>query len=175
MNTRNRIVILCATIAILLCCAIESSALRPYQKSSPGRSITGKLVADDGQSMDECSVQIYAVGHSATRPVGTVVNSRGEFSFDRVEPGVYGLTTVCRGYISVSGYGSLDELRCTPGDNVTVRTSKGGVITGRVTNLQGEPVTGLFVKTVEVPDTEYKGYSWTGNGNTRTDDRGIYR
>ena len=40
------------------------------------------------------------------------------------------------------------------GDNVTLRMSKGGVITGAVTDAAGEPLVGLSVRVVKVRDLE---------------------
>src|SRR6185503_10489487 len=67
------------------------------------------------------------------------------------------------------------------GDDVTIRLVKGGVITGRVTSANGEPVIAVRVSAVPArtmdtlaPDTPRPSSSRPGSERL-TDERGVYR
>lgn len=65
-----------------------------------------------------------------------------------------------------------------PGDNVSLRLVKGGVITGTVTDTQGEAVVGLGVRAYRVRDLDGRPPVTLGFNpgfEDRTDDRGVYR
>src|SRR5262249_4529256 len=67
-----------------------------------------------------------------------------------------------------------------PGDQVTIRMTKGGVITGKVTDSQGQPAVQIPVQAIRLRDEKgrparqvAKPFSTSEGANT--DDRGIYR
>src|SRR5262249_32230228 len=62
------------------------------------------------------------------------------------------------------------------GDSITITLIKGGVITGRVTNPDGQPMVGAEVSATMVRDAEGYSVRDAPEGEPRmTDDRGIYR
>src|SRR5262249_18467902 len=79
--------------------------------------------------------------------------------------------------IVVVGFDTSDAGYHLPGDDVTIRVEKGGVITGRVTSVDGEPLVGLQVVARRVGEAGRPPITFSnGLARTRlTDDRGIYR
>ena len=63
-----------------------------------------------------------------------------------------------------------------PGDNATITLIKGGVITGTVKNLNGDPLIAISVRAIRVRDAEGKPIPFQISLRDRlTDDRGVYR
>jgi hypothetical protein len=59
------------------------------------------------------------------------------------------------------------------GDYITVNMIKGGVITGRVMDAQGEAIVGVSVFAGNIRSLD--GIGKGGSSSRRTDDRGVYR
>src|SRR5262249_19158758 len=83
---------------------------------------------------------------------------------------------------SLPGYVRLNEAEVhRVGEEATIRMVRGGVITGRVTGVRGEPLEGVFVDIRMVRDHEGRKYSSslsmrrTDRDRFLTDDRGVYR
>jgi hypothetical protein len=99
----------------------------------------------------------------------------GKFQLKDLSPGNYVIRVGAAGYIpEPSSLAPANFYR--PGENITIRMIKGGVITGRVLNKNGEPMALARVRSVRVKDEEGNpvrdataGRDWT------TDDRGMYR
>src|SRR5215467_4366009 len=142
-------------------------------RGSKSRSIKGRVVDDAGRPLAGASVTMIPAGGDRDGDERQTVRSRedGRFSFESVADQHY--TIVVGGFQSSDGRGYH-----LPGDDVTIRVEKGGVITGRVTSVDGEPLVGLRVvarcvgaRTGNPPLT----FSNELSRSRLTDDRGIYR
>jgi hypothetical protein len=151
----------------------------PSAAARQGGAITGRVVADDGEGVANVMVSIYAVGSQPGRLRTTATDENGKFRFSDLDQNEYSITvSYSRGYVQTP----LSEAeRQRPryyriGDDVTVTMTRGGVITGRVTNANGEPVIAVAVIAVRVRDPG--GAPSRGEYSSRarfTNDRGVYR
>jgi hypothetical protein len=138
-------------------------------------SISGRVIGDDGQPLE--GVRVGASLMSSKDPSGwrqVNTNEDGNFVVDGLTPGSYVLHAQATAFVQpeISSEPKYHRL----GDFVTLNLVKGGVITGRVTNAQGEPVIAVPVQALRVRDAagrkvDQQPYAY----GRRTDDRGIYR
>jgi hypothetical protein len=146
------------------------------QKESSGQksSITGRVICEDGYIPLNVQITLSPASYSRGLAQQTGVDESGRFQLDKLSPGVYYVNAYSPGYVLT---GSQPQQRYyRPGDDITFRLKKGGVITGTVTDASGEPVVGVQVRLIRVRKVEsrYLG-SVEGYGGTQTDDRGVYR
>lgn len=138
-------------------------------------SITGRLINESGQPIPNAAVYVRKVGAQAnlSRSIGT--DQDGRFRADDLTSGAYSVSAYVPGYVPATE--SLDRQYYRPGEIVTLRMIKGGVIAGTVTNLEGEPIIAARVSAVRVRDGEGRPIRGaTASGIPRqTDDRGAYR
>ena len=151
----------------------------PSADARQGGAITGRVVADDGEGVANVTVFLNVVG---ARTVGTrtmATDENGKFRFIDLDQNEYTITVAdSGGYVRTP---PSEAERQRPryyriGDDVTVTMTRGGVITGRVTNANGEPVIAVAVTAVRVRDGE--GAPARGGYPSRprfTNDRGVYR
>ena len=143
--------------------------------------LTGRVVGDAGEPL--AGVPVYAGMRAPSgglgRPSNTVTSDdAGNFVFNALEPGLYFVNASVPGYVvetdPQAGRGSNTY---RPGDSVVVRMVKGGVITGSVTDQQGEPLVALSVRAMRVRDLEGRTPQTAApySAEDRTDDRGVYR
>ncbi len=141
-------------------------------------SITGRIVTEDGALVSGARVFIGAIGDRTTSPSRNIaLDDDGNFTVNNLEARGYRVSASLPGYVTA---GEDDPWRVARlGDTVTVMLTKGGVITGRVTNQSGEPVIGVMMQATRVKDAAGKPISSTfmasGGALSATDDRGVYR
>jgi 5-hydroxyisourate hydrolase-like protein (transthyretin family) len=137
-------------------------------------SIAGRVVASGG-NFPIVNARVFArmAGGPTSMRVATT-DDDGKFQLTNLSPGNYVIRVGAAGYIPEPSLAASPFYR--PGENVTIRMIKGGVITGRVLNKNGEPMALARVRSVRVKDEEGNsvrdattGRDWT------TDDRGMYR
>jgi hypothetical protein len=146
---------------------------RPVAETKSG-SITGKAVNERGEPLPNARVSVQAVG-AARSSAAAITSSDGTFRVDGLEPVPYEISVRMPAYISQPT--ETEELRQKQyrvGDSVTFVLIKGGVITGTVTNVAGNPVIGVHVSARMIRDRNdqrFRGFE----SRVNTDDRGIYR
>src|SRR5690349_11993430 len=159
-------------------CALGQTPQQPVKTQSSDSSatgaITGRVINESGQPLASAFVQVRATGANGPGLV-TTTNRDGEFRATGLDRGSYQV------YASMATYTpQLRELSSPPatyhlGDSVTLTLIKGGVVTGTVTNADGEPLVAVGVRVQISRDANGRR---TANGFRRelpTDDRGIYR
>jgi hypothetical protein len=146
--------------------------------------ITGRVVTEDGTGLPNVGVFLTVISRESRV---TSVGSRnqastdidGNFKFTGLTSGSYTVNaTIARGYFQKRAPVAEGQVPTYyhPGDNVTITMIKGGVITGRVSNLAGDPLIGAQVSALMVRDVDGKKVRTSGFGRPRhTDDRGVYR
>jgi hypothetical protein len=164
----NRLAI--PAILFLLCVSVMAG--RP-----PGQrhgSITGRLTNESGHPISNAGVFIRRLGSQTPVSRSTGTDEDGRFHIDDLAPGSYTIIATTPGY--VPAVEPDEEPRYRVGDSVTLRFTKGGVITGTITNSLGEPVIGVRVTAIRVRDGLGRQVRQATPGSARqTDDRGVYR
>ena len=118
-------------------------------------------------------------------PQTVVTDDAGRFVFASLAAGNYSLVATKPGYVSATygakrpGRGTGVPIAVLEGQRVTdisLKMLHGGVITGTVRSVTGQPVPNLGVQVYQVDSFGgARHLSMAAPGNTVTDDRGIYR
>src|SRR5215213_537691 len=137
--------------------------------------IDGKVVNENGQPLAGAALFVRPVNSPGTQRTATS-DIDGNFRLNGLEPALYVVTGNAPAYTSVP----IDPAAPTYyriGDTVRVELIRGGVITGTVTNPQGEPVVAVRVRATLVRDAggQIPKTMSFGINEQPTDDRGIYR
>jgi hypothetical protein len=132
--------------------------------------IKGRVVNEAGRPLP--NVMVVAVKLNSNRGDSSAVADReGNFELTGLEPASYRLFAQLAAYTLVFSDALENQYRV--GDSVTLVLTKGGVITGTVTNEAGEPLAGVRVRAITV-----HGVPWPYGlipAESTTDDRGVYR
>lgn len=140
-------------------------------RPSATRAITGRVIGEGGKPVSNATVWVRRAG---PRSSGSSVRPGldGSFRSEDLEPGVYNL------YVNapacVMDHDSIPVV-ARPGDDVTLRLVRGGVITGRVTDADGEPTVSIPVRAKRLRDDRGRPLRSDILTETSTDDRGEYR
>ncbi len=166
------------TLAVVL--FLSASWTATAQEAKPKREgvISGRVVADDGQPMG--GAQVIAAGAGGSLFIGaarmTNCDADGNFKVTGLSHGVYSIIARAPGYVIVQDQSRKYRI----GESAIIRMTRGGVITGRVTDEFGEPMVGVRVSADRVRDPEGKPGTSVSAMNEMysprmTDDRGVYR
>ncbi|HEX8178929.1 MAG TPA: carboxypeptidase-like regulatory domain-containing protein [Pyrinomonadaceae bacterium] len=176
----------CAIIVCTLWLCVGFTSARAQGETAPTTpaprpqgSITGRVVGDDGQPL--AGVVVYANSLRQQHSAGGS-DAEGKFTLNNLDHSAYTIGAYLAGYYDPSFLANERGARAYyhPGDTVTIKLSKGGVITGRVRDASGEPLIAVRVRALRVRDAEGRplgeaGFSGGGPAERATDDRGVYR
>ena len=166
----------------------EQRAATASRASQRSRTITGRVLDEGNQPIEDASIVTFPAGlvnspQSATtaakiRPAST--DEQGKFALENVAPGAYMIVADVPGYVLAPDINEdkPEQKYYRPGDTVTLRMIKGGVITGTVTSSTGEPVIGVRVNPIRLRDLKNRPAHQTAfdiQREWKTDDRGVYR
>src|SRR5438093_5983182 len=161
--------------------ARDTSAPNKDTVPTPTGRISGRVVtADTGRPVKRARVFVSAAELPGGR--GALTDDSGVFDFTELPAGRYTLTASKSGFIALS-YGQRRPLQAgTPlqlGDGeqlkgLEFRLPRGGVISGRVFDEDGEPVPGAMVRVMRYQYLQGD-RRLTPAGTAQTDDRGQYR
>jgi protocatechuate 3,4-dioxygenase beta subunit len=141
--------------------------------------ITGRVVGESGEPLPGALVYVGRRGAvpqlSNTQRVAT--DEEGNFKVAGLDPGLYSVFANIPGYVTDADFLTGRPAAYRPGDTVSLRLVKGGVITGTVTDTQGEAIVGIGVRAYRVRDLDGRptSYGYNPGVEVRTDDRGVYR
>jgi len=173
-------IFLLATFLVLpLCVTIDAVFAKPSQRSKADQkresSITGRLITESGQPLPNAIIYVTQAGKLRTNNRSTSTDDEGRFRVNDLARGVYRVSVNAPGYVLT--HEQAGDLMYRTGDTANIKMSKGGVITGTVTNSSGEPIIGLTVRVVQVKDKDGRAIpsGKPDNGEVITDDRGVYR
>ncbi len=168
-------------LAVLLLILMSLNAPGQAQQPAPAsnredskpKAITGKVVNESGQPIQEALVQVSAPGSGVgVPPVRT--DRDGAFRLDGLQSIPYSIAATVPGYTP-----QPRETAAPPqyraGDSVTIVMIKGGVITGTVTGTNGQPVVAIGVSARLVRDRNGPRRMPVPTREGVTDDRGVYR
>jgi hypothetical protein len=161
-----------------VCLSLFFTALVQQAQRRTG-AINGRVVAEDGAPVNGARVSLITVGErNAGSGRNVELDGEGNFTINNLEALSYRVIVSMPGYITV---GEEEPWRVAHvGGTVNVTLTKGGVITGRVINQNGEAVIGIVVEATRVEDGAGRplalpGSSGGGGYFSATDDRGTYR
>src|ERR1041385_5113287 len=190
-----RLLILSAYVAVLLSgkalprgsarpCLDQTPAARSvrsvrYDEPTPGYrtgSITGRVLTDSGRPLAGAAVDVRRTGPNQTI-LTVMTDDEGRFVTEELQAGGYLITVSAPGYVSLNRTPDhIESAVYRPGDSVTITLFKGGVITGKVTDVRGAPVVALSVRAIRVHDTDGEPVLASSSlYEGQTDDRGVYR
>ena len=166
-----KVCLLCLFVAVQV-----SAQQTTSDDAAPRAVISGRVVASDGNfPIVNARVMARAAGVGGSMRVATT-DEDGKFQLTNLVPSNYVIRVGAAGYIPEPLLSATPTPFYRPGESVTIKMIKGGVITGRVLNKNGEPMALARVRSVRVKDAEgnpvrdvVTGRDWT------TDDRGMYR
>ena len=145
-----------------------------------GGTITVRVLGEDNQPVANAVVTAQRLGASSSIANDNSGATTGRYVLSNLDPGVYSLSVYAPGFVPDYDPNTDPAERdlYRPGDTASFRLVKGGVITGRVLDPEGEPAVGASVAVVRVRDAA--GRPAAGGVQAfylrwRADDRGIYR
>ncbi|HEV2419170.1 MAG TPA: carboxypeptidase-like regulatory domain-containing protein [Terriglobia bacterium] len=170
----------------------------PLNPGTATCEVSGQVVdAASGQPLRKISLHLYPTGTQGSTAITVRTNgmvngpprsyaarsdATGQFAFPSLPPGEYRLQGYGNDYPTQmygqrDRYGPPKPLKLTPGQNlqnIRFPLEPGVVITGRVLDEDGDPVTRAFVSALR--EQHFSGrVSYNRLGNAQTDDLGQYR
>ncbi len=136
----------------------------PPPEAKTKGTITGQVLGADGKPVPNAAVAVTAVGLRNQPSRAVTTNEDGAFRVVGLKPGAYRLRASMPAFVTAP-----EGLRnFYPGEFATLRLVKGGAMTGKVTDANGDPIPGMNIKLIGVREM-------SSTASRRTDDRGIYR
>jgi protocatechuate 3,4-dioxygenase beta subunit len=185
-SPKARAALSCAAAAFLLCAA----ALRPSQGFAQTQrgvpaTVSGR-VTDGEHGLPGITVELMAVDTGMRTSVAARAKSDadGNYRLTNVPPGRYKVIPFAPTYVvqgmNLQEYPPGKALNLSAADSVEdidFRLERGGVITGRVTDADGNPAVGEAVSVVPADRNGRPGVQIDSfdRGEFATDDRGVYR
>ncbi len=166
-----------AVSATLLLCSSLAIAQTPSAPAATPGTIRGRVVNESGRPLPNARVLVRRFGSMQIEQTNTTTDSEGKFEVTGLQPVNYVVFPFLQGYAPLVR--DLEDTQANvhrTGESVTLVLTKGGVITGTVTNQAGEPVVGVNVQAVMVNPSNGLPFPYNVLGSAdRTDDRGVYR
>ncbi len=163
----------------IVCCGLLLSLASVSAIAQQRGTITGRIVTDDGNTLSGVTVMLmsYSGGITTRSYKTTLTDEEGKFQFTGLPQRTYTINvTESLGYVTAPRPVNAPPQVYRIGDQAVIRLMRGGVITGRVTYPNGEPIIGVYVTAFRVRDAEGIPLKYQTNFRTRlTDDRGVYR
>ena len=148
----------------------ETTSPKPAVRAA---TISGRVMLEDGRPAAAATVNARPVTSGTAQ--GTLTDTDGRFSVPATATDFYVVFVSLPGYVSEQTRGPVSP-GYRAGDTVSITLLKGGVITGRVTTEDGEPVVGVSVSTMFIRNKDGQPVpGGIGALSRTTDDRGIYR
>lgn len=144
-------------------------------------SITGRVVNESGEPLENAIVRISVVGRDNNSEAPVATDRDGKFKFEGLESSLaYYINASMSAYTPLQRKPEATQPAQPPtyrvGDSATLTLTKGAVITGKVTTATGDPLVGIGVRAEMVLRGPNGRRLLNGLGHERqTDDRGVYR
>ncbi|HEV2835653.1 MAG TPA: carboxypeptidase-like regulatory domain-containing protein, partial [Pyrinomonadaceae bacterium] len=138
-------------------CVFAQATQQPAPRSETGSTssngtITGKVVDDRGQPISNAMVSVRAVGSSG-QGQSVTTDREGAFQATGLDPASYIISASMPAYTVPPRDPSITPATTyRVGDSVTLTLVKGGVVTGTVTNSNGDPVIAIAVRAQMIRD-----------------------
>lgn len=182
LSPRALLLLLALLVFSLNARAQSSQAVAPPNELLPKGSITGRVLGDDGQPIPNATIIAFSQsGARGNNSSGATSDATGKFTLGNLDPGAYNLNAYAPGYVLDADFMAEPAERkyYYVGDTATLRLVKGSVITGKVTDANGDPLVGARVSVLRVRRPDGRPVSDSRSTNfsppRQTDDRGVYR
>lgn len=162
-------------LKLIITCILFTVSVCAQDETGTTGLISGRIVNENGQGVAGATVLLRRMSTSgATR--NTITDAEGNFRVNGLDQGLYIINAVAPAYVNET-IPSPTPTYYRLGDSVHLRMIRGGVLTGRVTNAQGDPVIGVRVRMARVRDARGQLSKLPSNAffEQSTDDRGVYR
>ncbi|MFN0124326.1 MAG: hypothetical protein ACKV2V_27820 [Blastocatellia bacterium] len=160
--------------------AAKQEAPASAESAAAYGTITGQINSEDGP-LAYATVWLFpfSAGTRGAAPRTVTTDAEGKFKAAGLRGIAWNISVSAPGYVRDS---SLEEENRAPGpvnyrigDTVNLRMTRGGVITGRVSNTAGEPVIAIRVTAQMTRDARGNPAPGQNTVSFQTDDRGVYR
>lgn len=159
---------------LLLLGSVASAPSQSVVDKATTSTISGKVtVGGKGLQGVVVGLVVSDETHSNPRPTRfrAVTDEDGKYRITNVLPGTYDVIPASAAYVVTEGRKTLIIGKNETVENIDVALDQGGVITGKVTDADGNPVIEETVYVFPAAASQRAPYF----RNIRTDDRGIYR
>jgi len=145
-------------------------------------AISGTIVSDDADARPIRRARVTCTGPDLARGRTTISDDRGRFAFTDLPAGRYNITATREGWVTMS-HGAKRPMRpgsaipVADGERATValRMLRAAVITGTITDADGQPSIGVAVRAMRYGVQNGERRLVTYGSSATTDDRGAYR
>ena len=175
-------------VATILLNAFIVAPAQSVSKAAPATSaITGRVTAGDDQPVPGAVLVLMPAEFRRERvkPVGrATTGADGFYRLANLPAGSYRLQLLAPAYTSASaprggGWNEGQIVNVTAGETIEgqdFKLARGGVITGRVTDADGKPVIGEYLRLMDATQDSSSGRNYAISPySSETDDRGVYR
>jgi hypothetical protein len=186
IKTAKRLALLAVTTATLVTLTFPQSKTQINKdRTNKGGVITGRITVE-GRSASGLKVFLVPADYSPTSlprhlDVSSLTDDDGKFRITGVPAGAYTLTVAAPVYVPTEAGKSMP-----PGRKLIIRESeelhdvnlnliRGGVITGKVTGVNGQPAVGVHVSVIAQDENGRTSHLVLPNPSGETDDLGVYR
>jgi len=136
-------------LSITVMFAVAAWAQQPVPQTRDD-AITGRVVSESGQPISGVNISLNPIGGRGGQR--TTTDGEGHFRVQGLDGGIYRISLTAPGYVMQLADTAAPTFR--PGDNAELTLIKGGVISGNVTNLAGDPVVNINVRVYQIRDGE---------------------
>lgn len=148
------------------------------QKNNSGITIQGKVLQEPGgQPIRKASVQFSARDGQSNGQYSDTTDAEGRFKVDDLKPGRYMATVGHPGFVQSASGKQPASILLQPGQGTTdlvFYMQPAAVITGKVTDLDGDPMSSVGISALRV-GSALRGGNFHDSGNAVTNDLGEFR
>ena len=184
----KKIVATLAIAAAIFAAAVHAQQVRDQSQAPRAGTagISGIVTSDEQTPQPLRRVSVTVVNQSAGLVRSTFTNEAGRFSFSGLPAGSYQLSASKAPYLRMS-YGakrpeasgtSITLANAAQMTDISMRLPKGSIISGRITDENGEPAFGVGVRVMQARMQNGERtlvQPVVGTTNDMTDDRGVFR
>jgi Carboxypeptidase regulatory-like domain len=148
------------------------------QQKTSGITIRGQVLQEPGgQPIRKTNVQFIERDGQSNGQYSDTTNADGRFEVDDVKPGRYLATVEHPGFVQSASGKQRSTILVQPGQGTTdlvFYMQPAAVITGKVTDLDGDPISNVGISALRVGSTQ-RGMHFHDSGNAVTNDLGEFR
>lgn len=182
INAKYLLVLICVLMfAVKAASGQTSQTVNPADNDAAENTsgtISGRVTGEDGRPLADARVTVFRAYSTAGQPQSVATDSEGKFRVKGLSTGLYSFSAWAPGFAQPEVAGDIFGNRFYRlGDSVTLTLVKGGVVTGSVRDVNGQPLVAISVNAIRVRDAEGRRIARVVIYPQRrlTDDRGIYR